>query len=144
MNNKKSILLLLIILISAYHFKVHNRLEKMFTKAYFSFNDIKRPLKSCDNFNNFGCVGMPSGHAEGSSVLGFLLYFYNFIPLWACVTFIVLVCIQRVITSMHTIIQVLMGGLLGFIYASIYKQFNLSINVFLIIFGIGLILKKVT
>jgi membrane-associated phospholipid phosphatase len=83
---------------------------------------------------------MPSGHAEGISVLCFLLYFYKFIPLWLCLSIITLVCLQRIVTNMHTLNQVLVGSLLGLIYATIYKKLNLSFYGLLFIFTIGFIL----
>lgn len=99
----------------------------------------------CDakiNSSRFYCTGMPFGHAEGSSVLAFLLYFYNFIPLWISLLFIIVISSQRVISNKHTIIQVIIGSLLGFIYATLYKEFNLSLSGFLIILSIAVILTS--
>jgi membrane-associated phospholipid phosphatase len=138
-------ILLIIITLSAYHFYLHNHLEKLFSRTFFDYNDIRRPLKMCDskmNSSRFYCTGMPSGHAEGSSVLAFLLYFYNFIPLWASLLFIITVSSQRVFSNKHTVLQVIIGSLLGFIYASIYKEFNLSLNGFLIVVTIGVLLTS--
>jgi membrane-associated phospholipid phosphatase len=144
LNTKYSLQLIsVIILLSAYHYFIHNRIEKIFSQTNFSYDSINRPLNRCNKKNNrykLSCIGMPSCHAETSSVLCFLLYFYKFIPLWLCLTIIVIISLQRIVTNKHTLNQVLIGSILGFLYAIIYKKFNLSIRGFLIIFSIGLIL----
>lgn len=135
--------LIIIILLSAYHYFLNNNLEKLFSQTYFDYNNIRRPLKICDkesNCSNLNCTGMPSGHAEGASVLSSLLYFYKFIPLWLCLTIIVIVSLQRIVANKHTLNQVIVGSLLGLIYATIYKKFDLSIYGFLFVFSIGFIL----
>ena len=83
---------------------------------------------------------MPSGHAETSSVFFFLLYFYKIIPLWVCLFFVSIFSVQRVVTHMHTVNQVVVGSILGLIYALIYKYLNLSLLGFLSVFLIGFIL----
>ena len=140
LNTKKTLIICIIILLSYYHFYIHNKIEKLFSKSYFNYDYIRRPLAFCDNKNNHSklyCIGMPSGHAETYSLLCFLLYFYRIIPLWICLIIIFMVLLQRVISYKHTIIQVLIGSLLGFLYANIYKYFNLSIYGFLIVITIG-------
>lgn len=132
------LILCIIILFSIYHYFIHNGLEKTFSQTYFPYNLVKRPLSNCiNNSSKLGCIGMPSGHAETSSVFFFLLYFYKCIPLWICLLFISTICLQRIVTNMHTISQVIVGSILGFIYALIYKRFNLSFLGFLIVFSIG-------
>jgi hypoxanthine phosphoribosyltransferase len=143
LNFKFLQIITIIVLLFGYHFYIHNGLEKTFSQTYFNYSDVRRPLKMCDkeiNCTRLFCTGMPSGHAEGFSVLSFLLYFYKLIPLWLCLTIIVITCLQRIITKKHTLNQVIVGTLLGFIYARIYKHFNLSIYAFLLIFTIGFIL----
>ena len=133
----------IIILFCLYHYFIQNGLEKTFSQTYFDYNDVKRPLTRCRNKDKSGllkCIGMPSGHAETSSLFFFLLYFCNFIPLWVTLIFILIVSIQRIVTNMHTISQVIVGAILGFTYASIYKYFNLSIIGFILVFIIGIIL----
>lgn len=140
---KNIIILSIIVLFSIYHYFIHNGLEKNFSQTYFDYNNVKRPLLNCSNQTicpRLGCIGMPSGHAETSSVFLFLLYFNKFIPLWVCLIFLFLICLQRIITRMHTLTQVIVGSILGFLYASIYKKFNLSLLGFLIVFFIGFIL----
>jgi hypoxanthine phosphoribosyltransferase len=133
-------LFIFIILISMYHFYIHNNLEKIFSQSYFEYDTIKRPLSKCrssDNSSLLGCIGMPSGHAETSSVFSFLLYFYKIIPLWVCLLIICIVSTQRIISYKHTLTQVIVGATLGFIYAVIYKKFTLG---FIIVLTIGLLL----
>jgi hypothetical protein len=130
----------LIILLTSYHFFIHNNLEKTFSQAYFDYDLVKRPLSKCrssDNSSRLKCIGMPSRHTEISAVFSFLLYFYKIIPLWVCLLIIFITGLQRVITHMHTISQVVVGAILGFIYAFIYKKFTLG---FIIVFVIGLLL----
>ena len=45
---------------------------------------------------------------------------------------------------MHTLIQVIVGSLLGLIYAIIYNYFKLSIYGFLVVLSIALILTLLT
>ena len=76
--------LIFIILITTYHYYIHNGLEKIFSQIYFEYDSVKRPLFRCKNIENcsrLGCIGMPSGHAETSSVFSFLLYFIMFLSL---------------------------------------------------------------
>jgi hypoxanthine phosphoribosyltransferase len=133
-------LLAVIILLASYHFYIHNNLEKTFSQTYFDYDAVKRPRSKCqgrENKTKLTCIGMPSGHAETSAVFLFLLYFYKFIPLWVCLLTITIICLQRVITHMHTISQVIAGATIGYIYAVIYKNFSYG---FIIVFLIGLLL----
>jgi membrane-associated phospholipid phosphatase len=140
LQNINTTIIFFITLLTLYHYYIHNVLEKMFSQAYFDYNDVKRPLLNCSNkdkSSRLSCIGMPSGHAETISVLCFLLYFYKIIPLWVCILFIFVICIQRITTNMHTPIQVVTGSILGLLYALIYKNFSYG---FLIVFFIGVIL----
>jgi len=129
-----------IILLTIYHFYIHNILEKKFSQTYFEYDKVKRPLFRCkdaEKATHLGCIGMPSGHAETVAVFSFLLYFYKIIPLWITFLMISIICLQRITSNMHTISQVTVGAILGYIYAIIYKKFTFG---FIIIFGIGLLL----
>jgi membrane-associated phospholipid phosphatase len=130
-----------IIFLGMYHFYIHARLEKSFSQTYFDYNTVKRPRLKCrgpENASRLKCIGMPSSHTETASVVSFLLYFYKIIPLWLCLFIVFVVSTQRVITHMHTINQVLMGAILGYIYAVLYKKFTFG---FIIVFAIGLLLS---
>jgi len=145
--NTKIFGIIIIILISLYHFFIQNGLEKTFCQSYFDYNNIKRPLKECSSQKTselLKCIGMPSGHAEIASIIFFLLYFYKFISLWVALLFVLLFSAQRIITNMHTISQVIVGSILGLIYALIYKYFNLSVLGFIVVFSIGFILAIFT
>lgn len=136
----------IIILISIYHFYIQNNLEKNFFRCYIDYNSIKRPLNICSKFKNRGhllCVGMPSGYAETITIFASLLYLYEFIPLWSCLLIIFIFSIQRFITNMHTITQIISGIMFGLFYVYIYKHFNLSIYAFLIVFSIGILLYTI-
>jgi hypothetical protein len=142
--NKGLNIIILIILISLYHYFIQNSLEKFFSKTYFNYEKVKRPLIRCSNFldtQSLGCIGMPSGHAETSTLFSSLLYLYDFIPLWLCLILIIGVSGQRIISNIHTMSQVLAGISFGYMYALLYRHFNLSVYSFLIVLSIGLILS---
>jgi hypothetical protein len=146
LTNSQIIILITIFLLASYHYLIHNDLEKTFSKTYFEYSDIRRPLNTCNteiNSSRLSCTGMPSGHAETISIICILLYLYNFIPLWLSIIIIMIVSFQRIISNKHTLIQVLIGSLLGLIYASIYKFFNLSVYGFIFVLGIGFILTMI-
>ena len=138
--NKDFIIVVLIILISFYHGTLQNDLEKKFSETYFNYEEVKRPLPRCSNDEQFGCIGMPSGHAETITILSSLLYLYDFIPLWVCLVLIIGVSGQRITSNMHTIPQVLAGISFGYLYALLYHHFNFSAYSFLIVLSIGSIL----
>ena len=137
------IILFFILLISFYHYRIQNGLEKIFYETYFDYTGIRRPLSRCDNYSNgkpANCVGIPSGHAETVTIFTTLLYLFKFIPLYVCLTLIFIFSAQRVFSNMHTTFQVLIGVLLGFLYVQIYTYFNLQIYSLFIVIIIGLIL----
>jgi hypothetical protein len=137
---KVNLLITIIFIICIYHYLIQNRLEKKFCKRYLNKGLINRPLNKCIQKNTNKCVGMPSGHVETITLFGFLLYFYKIIPLWICLFLICIFSFQRVASNMHSIIQVFVGILLGFFYAVLYKQMNLSLYSFFIVLNIGLLL----
>ena len=140
-DTKKINIMLIIFIVCLYHYYIQNGLEKQFSQNYLHY-DTKRPLKNCENklYSSVSCIGMPSGHAETSTILFSLLYIYNFISLPICILFIFLFSIQRVISSMHTVGQVIAGIILGLVYSQIYSITNMSIFSFLFVFIIGIIL----
>jgi hypothetical protein len=147
LNTKKIYIISVIFILASYHYFIHNGLEKKLSQTYFEYNEIKRPLELCDkeiNSSKLSCTGMPSGHAETFTVFCVLLYLYNFIPIWLTIIIIMIVDFQRIISNKHTLSQVIVGSLLGLLYALIYKFFNLSIYGFLFIFSIGFILTVLT
>jgi len=141
--NKDFNIAVLIIFVCLYHYYIQNDLEKNFSETYFNYDEIKRPLIRCSDFSNKttdGCIGMPSGHAETITILSSLLYLYDFIPLWLCLTLILIFSGQRITSNIHTIPQVLAGISFGYMYALLYHHFNFSVYSFLIILSIGSIL----
>ena len=134
-------IIIVILLITFYHYIIQNDLEKIFFEKYFGYDNVKRPLKKCNKYKkgNFSCLGMPSGHSETITILSYLLYYYKFITLWFCFILIFLFSLQRITSNMHSLPQVLMGILFGYLYSKIYTYFNLSIYSFLIVASIGLI-----
>lgn len=142
MKLEKYTIFIILFIIFIYHYCLHNKLEKIFFDTYINYDDVKRPLQKCDFeiYKSIKCIGLPSGHAETSTIIFSLLYFKNFISLNVCLAFIFLISIQRIIFQMHTVTQVLVGILLGFFYTQIYIRNNLSIFSFLIVLTIGLII----
>ena len=136
--------ILFIILVSTYHILIQNSLEKLFSETYFKgFKFTKRPLETCLNSANgipSYCKGMPSGHSETITIFATLLYLYKFIPLWLCILLIFIIGLQRILSSFHTVMQVLVGIFLGYMYSKIYRYYNFSYYSFLVVFGIGLLL----
>ena len=141
---KLKTLFIILFLIFTYHNLIQNRIEKMFCKRFFNKDIFKRPKKKCLYNNSMNCMGMPSGHSETITILGFLLYFYNIIPLWLCLFLIFIFSFERITSNMHSIIQVVIGIILGYFYALLYKIMNLSIYSFFIVLYIGILLYTFT
>ena len=66
------------------------------------------------------------------------MYFNKIIPLWVCLLIIYTVSMQRLITDMHSLSQVMVGAILGYIYAFLYTKFTFGL---IIVFTIGLLLS---
>ena len=108
-----------IVWVTLIHMALVNPMEKLFTQAMFDAS-FRRPKKECSSCNTLSCLGMPSGHTETTSVCTSMLFFSGILSMPWAVAIVVAMAIQRVATKMHTINQVIMGGLLGFVYASVY------------------------
>lgn len=148
MKNKynKYIFFLIIFIIFLYHFFIQNNLEKTFFQTYFKYDTIKRPLEKCDNYieSDLNCAGMPSGHAEFATIISIILYYYKYIPLWATLTIIFIFSIQRYLSNMHTISQIIFGIIFGLFYSFIYLSVDLSIYSGLIVFLIGFLIVNLS
>ena len=142
LSNNKFMIFVIIVVITSYHYLIQNYLEKYFFKCNFDYNNIKRPLKICSKEREREkptmCIGMPSGHVETITIFSSLLYLYKFIPLWISILLIFIISMQRYITNMHSIIQIMTGIIFGLSYVFIYKHFNLSILSFIIIIFTGI------
>ena len=139
LNKIKLVAIIFCILI--YHYIIQNSIEKNFFDLYTNYNIVKRPNQICksNSYINFNCLGLPSRHAELTTLLFCLLYYTNLISLPVCIVFILLFSLQRIIIHMHTLLQISVAILFGFIYSQIYIQINFSIYSFLIVFAIGLL-----
>jgi adenine/guanine phosphoribosyltransferase-like PRPP-binding protein len=134
--------ILIISIIFLYHFCIQNSLEKLFFQNYFNNESIKRPLKNCYNnklYTSLNCIGMPSGHAEIATIIFCLLYFYKYISFTVCIILILLVSLQRIVTNMHTIQQVIVGIIFGFLYFKYYSLMDCSIYCLLPVIILGLL-----
>jgi hypoxanthine phosphoribosyltransferase len=119
-----------------------NKLEKVFMKIFIN-NDsiINRPLDSCKNSYDFNvfCVGMPSGHTEIATIISLLLNHYDLLPQSIAILTIVVTGLQRIVTKMHTSLQVFIGLLFGIAYTHIYVKIDSPIKSMLIITGVILL-----
>ena len=131
--------LIYIIIISISHYGIVNKIEKIFSKLLFPDNKIiNRPLDKCKDSQdfNFSCIGMPSGHTEGTTILCLLLNHYDLLPLPMAILTIFVVGLQRIVTDMHNIQQVLVGLLFGLLYTQLYINTGTSFTSILILLGI--------
>ena len=117
------LLFITICIIFFYHHYIQNGLEKLLCQWVFDYDSVKRPLKKCNKNNiytSLTCIGLPSGHTETGTIFFSLLYIYKFISLTVCVTIILLIAIQRVVSHMHTVEQVAVGIIVGILYCQTY------------------------
>lgn len=126
---KRILTLVSILFLVYYHYAIHNKIEKEWVERHFDYDKIKRPKAECverpQNNNENKCLGMPSGHSESACVGLMLLYWEKYISLEICVLGITIIGLQRIFSNMHTWIQVCAGGLLGLLYAYIYKKYKM-------------------
>lgn len=122
-------MIFILVFVFIMHFVFINPMEKLVTQAHIGL--YNRPKEECKDKTNFHCLGMPSGHAEITSLLCMLLYLNDYIPLSIAITGIILVGIQRIVTNMHTLNQVIAGTLLGSGFAYLY--FKLQKPIYIVI-----------
>ena len=114
------------------HYTILNGLEKMlFSQSPIPKEYILRPSEHCANITNeyenkVICLGMPSGHAEIITIISYILYKYKYVSLIFLIVSILVVCIQRIVTKRHTIIQVIIGSIIGVLYGELYFKTKLS------------------
>lgn len=131
----------IIFLLALYQYNIMNRLEKKTIKNIYNNDLIKRPLKECIDTNNIKCLGMPSGHTETITIISLLLYHIKIISLPVAVLLVLIIGFQRIITNMHTPLQVLAGFIFGLFYTFLYIKCNLSYICFIYLGLITLILS---
>lgn len=136
--NKKNMLLffnfvfLLLFLFVCFSFII-NPIEK---KIYqLCFGNSERPLEKCKSSNDFECFGMPSGHTELATIISLMLYSKKYISLFVACIIIFIFAMQRIVTSRHSITQVIAGFVLGLLYSLIFVKLykNLYIIIFIIL-----------
>ena len=131
----------IIFLIAIYDHLTLNVIEKMWFDAFFDYNDIKRPLPFCSKKENMNvkCLGMPSGHAQTTTLVTVILYKYKLISFTTCAVLITIVSLQRVLLEKHTLGQVFVGIIIGLMYSYIYISNNLSPKCIIYILGISIL-----
>jgi adenine/guanine phosphoribosyltransferase-like PRPP-binding protein len=122
-----------LIYVGLLHYLIVNPYEKIL--AQILFKDVNRPLDKCKTRDiSLACLGMPSGHAEVTSIIIFLLLLQNKITALIAVIIITIIGSQRILANMHTLSQVCVGMILGLIYAIIY--FKLDSLLYIVIISI--------
>ena len=134
-------IIVMIFVIAIYDHFTLNGLEKIWFDTFFDYNDIKRPLPFCSKKENMNvkCLGMPSGHAQTTTLVTVILYKYKLISFTTCAVLITIVSLQRVIMQKHTLGQVFVGIIIGLMYSYIYISNNLSPKCILYILGISIL-----
>lgn len=121
--------MIIIILICIIHYCLTNGLEKIIFDIFnFNKNIIFRPINKCKTIKNYPtyCLGMPSGHTEITTIICFILYKLNYISLSNMILIISFMCLERIITNKHTLVQTIIGVLFGLFYSNIYFKLGLS------------------
>jgi adenine/guanine phosphoribosyltransferase-like PRPP-binding protein len=138
----------IIILVLIIHFAFLNGLEKMlFSHTAIPMNYLLRPSDLCQQIKDgdfgVGCLGMPSGHAEIATILSYLLYRKKYLSWKISLVIVLLVCLQRVVATRHTILQVVMGVLFGFGYGILYEKTRSSVIYLLVTIGFVILLTVI-
>jgi hypothetical protein len=117
-------------LLILYHSFLLNPLEKRFSKQYFPDSSlIRRPSEKCrkKTILHQNCLGLPSGSSEIITIVSVLLYHEKVISLPVNVFLILAVGMQRILLKKHTLLQVIAGIFLGFLYSSLYSYLHLAL-----------------
>jgi hypoxanthine phosphoribosyltransferase len=143
-NTKKNILVFInfisfLIYIFIFFFYIINPIEKKIYQLY--FGNSNRPLEKCKNSKDFECFGMPSGHTEIATIISFILYSNKYINLFMVFIIIFIFAMQRIVSSMHTISQVIYGLILGLLYSLIFINLNKKIYIIIFILILTLVLN---
>jgi membrane-associated phospholipid phosphatase len=117
------------LLLVIYHSFILNPIEKKYSKQCFPHsNIIRRPSKKCRKVSvlHQNCLGLPSGSSEIITIITILLCHYQIISLPFSLFLILAVGMQRILLKKHTLLQVIAGIFIGFLYSSLYIYFHLS------------------
>lgn len=116
------ILILAITFFLITHLVFTNVYEKVLIQVMVGSNTkiLKRPTRQCMKADSLQCLGMPSGHAEAATICCSLMYKFGIMPLYVAISIVAFVCAQRVVFIRHTLLQVVIGMILGSLYAVIY------------------------
>jgi hypoxanthine phosphoribosyltransferase len=130
-NRYVNLLILLLI-----HYSITNVFEKVFVQQY--IGEYKRP--DSEKNKSTSSLGMPSGHVETTTILCFILEYYNVISIEVAIFIIIVMALQRILSKRHTTEQTIMGFFMGVLYAAIYINTDVSLYSIAILFVINLIL----
>jgi hypothetical protein len=117
---------LAIITIVLYSHFLLNPILKLLSNEYLGYDNCRRPNISCNNNQTLTCLGLPSGHVQTITTICLILYFYDLVSLTMIIIMILLVSLHRVITNVHSIVQVCAGIFVGCISAILLIASKLS------------------
>lgn len=144
-------MIIILLLLCVIHYCLINGLEKIIIDILNINKDhILRPIKKCKKMKNYStyCIGMPSGHTEITTIICYILYKFNCISLSHLFLIITLMCLQRIITNKHTLLQTIIGIFFGLLYSNIYLKTGLSyksliLSLFFVFIFINIIIYKI-
>ncbi len=131
MNTHRYVNLLILLSIQ---YCITNVFEKVFVQQY--IGEYKRP--DSEKNRSASSLGMPSGHVETTTILCFILEYYNVISIEVAIFIIIVMALQRVLSKRHTPEQTMMGFFMGVLYAAIYIHTDVSLYSITILFVINL------
>jgi len=106
MNTHRYVNLLILLSIQ---YCITNVFEKVFVQQY--IGEYKRP--DSEKNRSASSLGMPSGHVETTTILCFILEYYNVISIEVAIFIIIVMALQRVLSKRHTPEQTMMGFFMG-------------------------------
>lgn len=123
-------------LICILQYCILNGLEKMIFHTW--FKETLRP--NCKEFvTPTNCIGLPSGHAEIGTIILLYLYSKKYISSMIGCIILVLICLQRIVSKNHTLLQVIVGVLFGIFYFTLYSYNIWYIVIVFLLYANGLL-----
>ncbi len=129
-----SISIYVLLLICIIQYCIINGLEKMIFYSIFN-KKILRPNTTETFVTPTYCLGMPSAHAEIGTMLVLYGLLKKYISIPIGIIIIIAVCLQRILTKRHTILQTFIGILFGFFYFMLYLHNGWYILIILFIYA---------
>ena len=109
-----------VFLICILQYCVLNGLEKMIFHVWFKEKTLRPNCK--DFVTPTNCLGLPSGHAEIGTIVLLYLYSKKYISSTLGYGLLTVICLQRILSKNHTVLQVMVGILFGLFYFTLYSK----------------------